>query len=67
MTFCAKNPEYKFTAELVCLANFLLCFSSEGSAYQLLCLIYKSKPKDDCLVTIITNCVKGFNLGNDDK
>ncbi|CAD8153139.1 unnamed protein product [Paramecium pentaurelia] len=67
LTFCSKNPEVQFSAELVCLANFLLCFSSEASTYQLLTIIYKQKPLDECIVSILTYCVKGYGLGEDEK
>ncbi|CAD8145137.1 unnamed protein product [Paramecium pentaurelia] len=62
MTFCSKNPDIKLTAEMVCLTNFLLCFSSEASAFQLLNIIYRQKPPEECLISIVTYCVKGFNL-----
>ncbi|CAD8076236.1 unnamed protein product [Paramecium sonneborni] len=63
-TFCSKNPQIEFTPQLVCLANFLLCFSSESSAFQLLNIIYKQKPSEDCLISIVKYCVKGFNLSD---
>ncbi|CAD8064418.1 unnamed protein product [Paramecium sonneborni] len=66
MTFCSKNPDISFTAELVCLANFILCFSSESSAFQLLNIIYRQKPPEECLISIVTYCVKGFNLPEKD-
>ncbi|CAD8158605.1 unnamed protein product [Paramecium octaurelia] len=67
LTFCSKNPEVAFSAELVSLANFLLCFSSEASTFQLLGIIYKQKPPEECILSILTYCVKGYGMGEDEK
>ncbi|CAK68799.1 unnamed protein product (macronuclear) [Paramecium tetraurelia] len=66
MTFCSKNPDIKLTADMICLANFLLCFSSEASAFQLLNIIYRQKPPEEFLKSIVTCCVKGFNMSESD-
>ena len=41
MAFISKYPEIPFSPELVVLTNFLLCFSSDSSAFALLGIIYK--------------------------
>lgn len=39
-TFLLLYPEVGFSAELVLIAYFLMCFSKEASAYILLTIIY---------------------------
>ena len=41
LTLVGKYPEIPFTADLVVLAGFILCFASEHSAFALLVIIYK--------------------------
>lgn len=41
LSFISKYPEIPFSPELVLLTNFLLCFSSDASAFALLGIIYK--------------------------
>jgi hypothetical protein len=41
-TFLLKYPQVGYSAELILLCYFLLCFSSEATAYTLLTVIYST-------------------------